>query len=580
MESNINKILKQAITAHQEGRLEEAEKLYQKILDTEPTNLDANKNLSILLHKLGRLDEAEASCKKTIELKPDFIECYYDLGNILYQLGKLDEAEKNYRKVTELKPDHIEAYYNLGIVLQQVGKIHESMASFKKTIELKPDYAEAHSNLGAILKDLNKFEEAELSCRKAIEFNPNFADAHNNLGIVLFKLLKNNEAVVSFKKAIEFKPDFVEAYNNLATIYYKLVNINEAEACLKKAIELNPNYATAYYSLSIIKTFKKEEKYLIQAHKLSQDQSLTDKDRCYIFFTLAKAYEDLNQLDSSFKYYVEGNKLHKKISNYDINHDIKRFDQLKKAHESIKKNCLKDTNQENDIRPIFIVGMPRSGTTLIEQIISSHSKVMGGGEISHFHNFGDEIARGISKLDNNKLLNLREKYLQKIRALSNGSPIITDKMPANFMYISLIYSVFPMAKIVHVKRNPAATCWGNYKLLFSKTIEGYNNSLDDLVAYYKLYQDLMQFWNKKYIDKIYNLNYETLTMNQEDETKKLIQFLDLEWEDECLAPQNNKRIAHTASDMQVRQKVYSGSSEKWKKFEPFLNGIFDNFKKR
>ena len=542
MEQTINQILKKAITLHQEGNFEEAKQLYHSILKTQPSNLDANNNLGVLLIAINKADEAEVCFKKVIELKPDFVEAHHNLGNALDKLNRLDEAE----------------------------------VCFKKAIELKPDFVDAHNNLGNILMKLNRLDEAEVCFKKVIELKPDFEDVHNNLGIVFYKRLRINEAEACFKKAIELKPDFVNAHHNLGNIYYKFVRINEAEACFKKAIELKSDYASAYYSLSKIKKFKKDEKYFIQLHKLSQDQSLIDEDRCFIFFALAKAYEDHNQLDSSFKYYVEGNKLCKKIFNYDINQDIECFDQLKKAQGSIKKNCLKDTNQENDIRPIFILGMPRSGTTLIEQIISSHSKVMGGGEISYFLDYGDEIARGTSMLDNNKLLNFREKYLQKIKALSKGSPVITDKMPLNFMYISLIYSAFPDAKIVHVKRNPAATCWGNYKLLFSKKIEGYNNSLDDLVTYYKLYQDLMQFWNKKYTNKIYNLNYETLTINQEDETKKLIQFLDLEWEDECLAPQNNKRIAYTASHMQVRQKVYSGSSEKWKKFEPFLNGIFDN----
>jgi len=524
----------------------------------------------------GRFNDTETLALSITNELPKHPFNWKVLGAALIRMGKINESLVASQKSVKLEPQDAEAHYNLGIILIELTRLNEAEASYRKAITLKSKYTETHNNLGITIKGLGRLDEAEASFRQAITLKPDLIEVHSNLGVLLVELNKLNKAEASYRKAIELKPDYFEAYNNLATTYYKFLRIKEADACLKKAIELNPDYESEYYLLSIIKTFKKEEKYFNQALKLSQDQSLADAERCFIFFTLAKAYEELNQLDSSFKYYVEGNKLRKKALNYDINHDIERFDQLKKAQESIKKNCLNDTNEKNDIRPIFILGMPRSGTTLIEQIISSHSKVMGGGEISHFHNFGDEIARGTSKLDKNKLSDFREKYLQKIKSLSNGSPVITDKMPSNFMYISLIYSIFPEAKIVHVKRNPAATCWGNYKLPFSKKIEGYNNSLDDLVTYYKLYQDLMQFWNKKYINKIYNLNYETLTINQEDETKKLIQFLDLEWEDECLEPHNNKRIPHTASNMQVRQKVYSGSSEKWKKFKPFLNGIFDN----
>ena len=231
----------------------------------------------------------------------------------------------------------------------------------------------------------------------------------------------------------------------------------------------------------------------------------------------------------------------------------------------------------NKNRLIFILGMPRSGTTLIEQIISSHSEVLGAGELSYVHRFGNAIARGISKVNTKILVDFRESYLKKLKELSNKSTTVTDKMPSNFKYVGLICSAFPDAKIVHVKRNSAATCWGNYKQHFTSKTLGYSYNLDDLITYYGLYQNLMQFWEEQYGDRIYSLKYETLTMNQEDETRKLIQYLDLKWEQECLAPQDNKRSVSTASNSskQIRQKIYQDSSQKWKKFEPFLKGVFN-----
>ncbi len=493
--------------------------------------------------------------------------------------GKHKEAVLLYRIILKTKPKHHTIHHNLGIALKELGNLEASMASFKIALKLKPDYMAAYFNLSIILISLKKFEEAKINLEKALVLEPDFADAYNNLGIIMNSLSKIAEAQKYFKKAIDLKPDYAEAYNNLGTMFSKLGRLKEAELNYKKAIELKPDYASAHYNFSKLSKSKNGSEQFINMKNLYSDQSLTNEQRCHISFALAKASEDLNQFDKSFKYYSEGNKIYKKMINYNIQQDIEFFDWIKKSHFDIEKNSLKNVNTLNNLRPIFIVGMPRSGTTLIEQIISSHSEVMGAGELNYVGNFGKTLATGKSKIDNKSLLNFREDYLKKLKHLSKDKFMVTDKMPDNFCYIGLICSIFPEAKIIHVKRNPAATCWGNYKTIFSSS--GSNNfsyNLDDLITYYQLYEDLMQFWDKLYDDRIYNLNYEVLTTNQEDETRKLIQYLDLKWEDECLAPQNNKRIVHTASNNQVREKVYQGSSEKWKNFEPFLNGIFDNLK--
>jgi hypothetical protein len=219
--------------------------------------------------------------------------------------------------------------------------------------------------------------------------------------------------------------------------------------------------------------------------------------------------------------------------------------------------------------------MPRSGTSLIEQIISSHSKVTGAGELSYIAEFGHSIAVGDSRIDAEAILNFRKKYLKKIQKLSNENSVVIDKMPANFMYLGLISTAFPKAKIVHVKRDSAATCWGNYKNFFNREVNLYSYDLNDLIIYYKLYLNLMNLWKREYGKQIYTLNYESLVIKQEYKTRKLIEFLDLEWENKCLEPENNTRRVNTASKRQIRQKVYQNSSAEWKKFEPFLNGIFN-----
>jgi hypothetical protein len=225
--------------------------------------------------------------------------------------------------------------------------------------------------------------------------------------------------------------------------------------------------------------------------------------------------------------------------------------------------------------PIFIVGMPRSGTSLVEQIVSSHSQVTGAGELNFAAQFGAAIATDFTEANNESLLDFRHNYFNKLQNVSNGNLIVTDKMPQNFRYLGLLAAAFPEAKIVHVKRNPAAVCWANYKQYFVRGGLDYCYELDDIISYYRLYENLMDFWTNTLSKRIYNLDYELLTVNQESETRQLIEYLGLDWDENCLSPQNNTRSVATASNLQVRQKVYQGSSEQWKKYEPFLNGAFD-----
>lgn len=542
MDLTINQILQQGKAAHKKGKFEEAERFYREILKTQPIHPDANHNLGLIVASKDKIEEALLLFKIAIEVCPKIEQFWISYVNLLIKDNQFEKAEVISRKVIELNPDFVSIIGNLGIIFHKLGKLVEAEIKYKKVIELKPDDAVAHNNLGIILQTTDRLEEAE----------------------------------TSYKKAIKFKADYAEAHNHLGSLQEEYGRLGEAEGCYQTSIKLKPNYIDAHFNLSKLKSFNKEDEHYIQMQNLYLDENLTNEERCLLSFALAWASEELNKLDKSFEYYSVGNQLCKDSLTYDIQQDIKLFDQLKKSHLEIKKKSLGNFNLTIKPRLIFILGMPRSGTTLIEQIISSHSEVKGAGELPYIHQFGDSIARGTVKLDKKILLDFRKNYLNKIKELSNDHSIITDKMTLNFKYIGLICSVFPDAKIVHVKRNPMATCWGIYKQFFSsKKFFEYSYDLNNLVAYHNMYQDLMQFWEVEYGKRIYKLNYEALTMNQEQEIKKLIQYLELKWEPACLTPQNNKRNVKTRSSNQVRHEIYQGSSQKWKKFEPFFKGVFN-----
>ena len=562
----------------QTGNYSNALKASQTATVLSPQDFEAHFNLGVILKKLGKYNQAEASYRQTIALKEDHFNAHNNLGALLRELGRLDESESALRKAIIAKADFAGAINNLGITLQEMGKLDEAEENLRQAIVLKPEFADAYYNLGITLKKSKRIDEAEVFYRKAIEINSGYIKAHINLGIALKEMGRLDEAEVTFRKAIALQPEYAEAYNNLGITLKGLGRLDEAEATFRKAIALQPDCAKNHLNLTLMKKFKSEDKQFLKMRELYLDKNIAEEECCQINFGLAAAYEDLGDFRQSFKHYNEGNSLNKKLLAYEINQDIELFEQIKFSYEQIKKSSLKNEKLEEKLIPIFIVGMPRSGTTLVEQIISSHPKVTGAGELSFISKFGQSIATGFSDINSQALLNLRHKYLTKLEKISNGNNIVTDKLPQNFLYIGLIAAAFPYAKIVHVKRDPAAVCWANFKQYFATKGLGYSYGLDEVVSYHQLYEDLMKFWMNSLSKRIHNLDYELLTVDQENVTHSLIDYLDLDWDEKCLTPQNNKRNVKTASDMQVRKKIYQGSSQQWKKYEPFLNGAFNIFK--
>ena len=500
------------------------------------------KILSIVFEKTGKISDSLAAIKKIVNISPKDPLAHYNLGNTYGQLADFSKAEESYRQAISLKPNFPEAYYNLGTIFKKNLKLEEAEKYYKQAITLKPDFAYAYNNLGIVLEELRKFSESEMCFKKAIKLTPNFAEAYYNYGNNLEQQGKLKDAQVNFEKAII----------------------------------INPALARAHRQLSSIKKFDiyDDQYHLLQ--KIYLDKNISDDQLCHINFSLAKIYEDLENFEKAFKHFEEGNKIQKKFLNYNIKTDIELFNQIKLSFQKIKKNIPSIKRNKSDLTPIFIIGMPRSGTTLVEQIISSHSKVSGLGELPFVSQIGLKIANGLLEYNSETVLKFKNAYLEKIKNFSDKSLIITDKMPQNFLYIGLIATSFPEAKILQIKRDKAAVCWANYKQWFKSKDLSYSYSINDIIKYYELYEDLMNFWKKLFNNRIYEVNYESLTVNHEDEIKKLIKYLDLDWEDGCLSPEKNKRAITTASNKQIRNKIFKGSSQKWKNYKPFLNGILDN----
>ena len=566
------------INLYSQGQLQQALEQAEVLMQQFPNSSFLYNICGAVYKELGQLDASVEAYNKAIVIAPHDAEVYSNMGNALKEQGKLEEAIEAYNKALAIKPDYAEACYNMGNALQDQGKLEEAIGAYNKALAIKPDNAEAYGNMGATLQDQGKLKEAIEAYKKALAIEPDNAEVYSNMGNVLQEQGKLKEAIEAYNKALAIKPNFAEAYNNMGNALQDQGKLEEALEAYNKALTIKPDYAEAHRHLSTLTKYTSDGGQISVVDDLLQRPNLDYSDRSNLHYTYAKIKEDLGDLSAAFGSYVAGGALRKKLLAYEFAQDQNLFSKIKNTAAQFKDISLNVTGEPIRHTPIFILGMPRSGTTLVEQIVSSHSEITGAGELAYVSQFGGRLAAGLTAPTLEAVSVFRERYLAELAKRADGQVFITDKMPQNFRYIALICAAFPEAKIVHVKRNAEATCWSNFKHFFVSKDLGYSYNLADTVRYYGLYNELMHFWYQSYSDRIYNLNYDKLTEDQEPQTLRLIEYLELNWEDACLAPQNNKRSVKTSSQQQVRQKVYKGSSQAWCKYEPFLNGVFDGLK--
>ncbi len=474
-------------------------------------------------------------------------------------LDQLQEAELSLRKAIELNPDFAQAHSNLGNIFGDLGKLKEAELSLRKAIKFNPDFAEAHSNLGNILKDLGKLQDAETSTRKAIKLNPHYAMAHSNLGIILKDLGKLKEAEISTRKAIELNPNFAEAHSNLGGILCDLGQLQEAELSTRKAIELKPNFAKSYFILSNLKYSNNNKIWKNKLFSESILNSKSQKDLIDIYFARANIlYKDKNHKKCAQSLQLANNL---KLSLY----PSKANSLLKKSKILLIESDKENINQTDLIKypkSIFIVGMPRCGSTLLESILSMTNDVYDLGETNILEESFLDYKK--SKQD----INLAEFYLEQVKNKTESN-ITTNKWLYNYQYVGIIAKKIPNAKIIHCFRNPLDNILSIYRKHFVRGND-YSSSLVDCARVYLDQENIMTEYKTRFRSKIYNLNYDLLVSNPNKEIKSLISWLGWEWEDTYLSPHLNPRSVSTASNVQVRSPINSKSMDGWKNYKDML----------
>jgi tetratricopeptide (TPR) repeat protein len=557
------------------GEFDKAEETYRTIVRMAPGWVEAQSNLGTVLHEQGKLEEAAERYEHALALRPDFPEILYNLANVRKAQGRLEEAVARYEEALVLRPDYADVHNNLGVALQQLRRIDQAIVHYWRALELKPDYPEALNNLGAALLEQGKFNQALELCQKALALRPDDPEAHNNLGIVLQHQKKLDEAARHFERALELKSDYAKAHNNLGTLLKEKGQFAKALAHYDQALAQNPDFAEAHYNRAELITFRSGDANLRALEALAQG-GVPESKRLHIHFALAKAFDDIGDYARAMQHMLAGNALKRQEIDYDEAGTRRLFQSIREAFDAGLFHRLRGAGDPSPV-PIFVLGMPRSGSTLIEQILASHPLVLGAGEMDNL----TIVANGgavpypafAASLDAGEARRMGQAYLAGLPDLPPGKSRITDKTPLNFLYVGLIRLILPNARIIHTVRDPVDTCISCFSKLFTFEMK-FTYDLAELGRYYRCYSELMAHWRSLLPpDAMLDVRYEDVVNNLEQQARRLLDYVGLPWDDRCLSFHKTTRPVTTASAFQVRQPLFRSSLGRGRHYEAHLQPL-------
>jgi tetratricopeptide (TPR) repeat protein len=583
------------------GRSEEAVAACLKALAVDMNFAPALNTLGNALQALGRYEEAAANYRRVLDFAPDHADAHNNLGGALAALERQEEAIAHYRQALAAAPNIAQTHYNLGVSLLALSRPDEALTPLREALALRPDYAEAQNSLGNALQALDRHEEAATSYAEALAAKPDFAIAHSNLGNSLQALNRHDAAIVAYRQAIALQPDLAEAHNNLGETLKMLGRIAEARETLETALTAAPRTPAIHLNLSGLKRFTPNDPHFAALKALSQEGgSLSRRAQAELDFALAKAFDDVDDIETAFTHWARGSRLMRQEIAYEEAATLTRFGRICAVFTPELLGRLRAVAPEPTTQPIFIFGMPRSGTTLIEQVLASHGAIHGGGELAFF---GDEIIRASlmpvfdTALSARRRENLHAKherafpefisatpaslqgaggeYIKRIRELAPTASHITDKMPTNFQYVGLIHALLPNARLIHVVRDPVETCFSCFSRLFAVG-HGHTYDLGELGRYYRAYARLMRHWRETLpAGAMLEVRYEDVVSDLDGQVRRLVAYCGLEWDPACLAFHQTDRPVRTASAAQVRQPIYTASLARSARYSRFLGPLIN-----
>ena len=564
-------------------RPEEALEDYDRALSLKPSLTSVFNNRGNALLKLKRFDEALASYEKALHLNPNSAEALSNRGDALRALNRGEEAAASYRAALAVAPGNVEAHNNLGNTLIDLGRPEEALASYDAALALRPDYVVALCNRAQALLELKRLAEALASCNRALDLNNACAEAHQGRGDALVRLGREEEALESYDRAIALRPSAPLSHNNKGIALCQLGRLEEGEAEIQAAIKSAPANVHLYYNLALSKRFKSGDPIIgvMEARALTASD-LKARELIGLHFALGKAFADIGDWERSFHHFAKGNAAKRKETDYD---EEQLLGVLNRTGSIFKDEFARRGHGDGDASPIpvFVVGMPRSGTTLIEQILACHSAVHAAGEINDFDfaisELGGEAGRAavdpeaVLRMTGEDFRRLGANYLRRICAIAPEASRIVNKMPENFRLIGLIALALPRARILHVRRDPLDVCLSCYSTLFAENL-AYAYDLAELGRYWRAYDALMEVWRDVLPSGLMlEVSYEEIVADLEGQARRILKHCGLDWEPRCLDFHRNERSVRTASLAQVRRPLYGSSVGRWRNYEPYLGPL-------
>ena len=529
------------------------------------------------------MSSTEIQLRQALASQPNSFAAYMNLANVLVPLGKLDEAADCYRNALRLNPKLAEAYIRLAFVLQAQSNYRDSMTNCREALNINPNFPGAHQIIAISQVALGEWDEAVLSFGRALQLKPDYVDAHLGLASVLLTQGKPEEALASCNKALQLDPANTDAIALAATIAKRTGDVDKAFRLLSPLVVNGVQQVNVAVTFAMVSKDlgRQAEAIALMEKTLDSGPALSVTARTNLHFNLGMLYDDIHQYDKAFHHYQQGNRL--KPLTFDQADYARLIERIIAVHTPEFMERLPRARAHSD-RPVFVVGMVRSGTTLVEQILSSHPDVFGAGELPDitgiirtlpgFLGTDDRYPECLPNFTQEAADVMASRYLDRLAQLAPDSIRVIDKLPGNFMYLGLIELLFPGARIIHCRRDPVDTCLSAYFQDFSSN-HPYAYDLSNLGSFYRGYLKLMTHWRNVIRLPLFEISYEDLVEDNERVIRSLVEFCGLGWDDRCLNFYETRRFVGTASNDQVNRPLYRESMQRWKNYERYLQPLLN-----
>lgn len=496
-------------------------------------------------------------------------------------MGQTQQAAALLREILARDHSNYGANYALGMLYHRSGRNDLAIPLLRKAVQIRPDVFEAALNLGIIELGQGLLADAQKHLNKAVAIIPDSAKAHATLGTLHVVRNDVDAAIAALSRALELEPEDADLNTQMAMLYASHGESEQAAYYYRKAISHRPLCGDAHYGLAFLQRFTESNDDISRMERAYQSADMTDEDRILIGFALGKAYDDLTQYDKAFERMHEANRLQRESIVYSFDEQRKFFERHSQAlNEEFVDHC--NSCCVTDETPVFVLGMPRSGTSLVEQILASHPMVHGAGEVEYSRLFAEEVRKltgkpfpqNIGTIAAEKLREFGLAYIERLRIDAGSAKHVIDKLPHNFLRVGLFAALMPKAKFIVCSRNPMDNCLSIYQRHFSAG-HGYATDLTELGEYYRLYEELMLHWQGLFPGRIHRLIYEELVEDTEDQIRKLLEYCELPFHDDCLAFHSTRRIVSTPSASQVREPIYRNAVGRARNYEGHLQPLLE-----